>query len=62
METVGYLNCHNERQIPKNIITADKAKEKLNKRIEINSQNLAMIPTEYNTEILCWEFKGKARR
>ena len=23
------------------------------------SSNLAIIPTEWQTEILCWEFKGK---
>ena len=62
IETIGYLNCHHNRQISKNIISAEKAKEKLNPRIEVTSQNLAIIPTEYNTEILCWEFTGKARR
>ncbi len=61
MESAGYLNCHHERERKENIITVEKAKEKLNPRIEINSQNLAIIPTEYNTEILCWEFKGKVK-
>ena len=56
----GYLNCHTEREISKNIISVDKARAKLNKRIEISSENLAIIPTEYNTEKLCWEFTGKA--
>lgn len=60
MEAAGYLNCHTEREINKNIISAEQAKEKLNTRIEIESQKLAIIPTEYNTEILCWEFTGKA--
>ena len=27
--------------------------------IEIKSEGLAIIPTEWNTEILCYEFKGK---
>lgn len=61
MEAAGYLNCHEERKISKNIITTAKAKENLNKSLEIKSENLAIIPTEYNTEILCWEFKGKAK-
>lgn len=60
MESAGYLNCHQRRDISKNIISKDKARENLNKRIEISSESLAIIPTEYNTEILCWEFKGKA--
>ena len=62
MESAGYLNCHEKRNIPKNIITEAKAKENLNPRLEIKSGNLAIIPTEYNTEKLCWEFKGKVRR
>lgn len=60
MELAGYLNCHEVRSIPENVISIDKAKENLNNRIQINSEGLAIIPTEYNTEILCWEFKGKA--
>ncbi len=60
MESAGYLNCHTEREITENIISAEEAKSNLNSRLEIESQNLAIIPTEYNTEILCWEFTGKA--
>ena len=37
----------------------EKAKEGLNKNLEIISENLAIIPTEWKTEVLCWEFKGK---
>ena len=62
MESVGYLNCHSERQFAKNVITEEKARENLNPRIEINSGSLAMIPTEFGSEVLCWEFKGKSRR
>ena len=59
METTGYLNSHEFRNfvIPK--ITQDEARKKINKNLEIMSEGLAMIPTEYKTEILCWEFKGK---
>ena len=60
MESAGYLNCHEVRNINKNIISKEEAKEKINKRIEISSEKLAIIPTEYNTEKLCWEFTGKA--
>ncbi len=59
MELAGYLNCHEERNIDKDIISKEKAKENLNKEIEIMSEGLAIIPTEFLTEILCWEFKGK---
>ena len=40
-------------------ITKEKAKESLNKNLEITSESLAIIPTEWQTEVLCWEFKGK---
>lgn len=57
-ESTGYLNNHTQRQISKDIITKEKAKEKLNKNLNIKSETLAIIPTEYKTEILCYEFKG----
>ena len=39
-------------------MSKEKAAENLNKKLEIKSESLAMIPTEWKTEILCWEFKG----
>ena len=58
IETTGYLNSHTERSIPDNLISKEKAKENLNKDLQIQSENLAVIPTEWKTEVLCWEFKG----
>ena len=58
-EPTGYLNNHTERKIEKNIISEEQAKKTLNKNLNIKSANLAIIPTEYKTEILCYEFKGK---
>lgn len=59
IETTGYLNNHEERDISKVEISKEQAKENLNEKLEILSENLAIIPTEWNTEVLCWEFKGK---
>ena len=59
IETTGYLNCHTERQLTDNIISKERAKEKINDNLEITSERLAVIPTEYNTEIYCWEFQGR---
>lgn len=59
IETSGYLNSHTTRNLPTNIITKEKAKEVLNKDLQIESENLAIIPTKWNTEVFCWEFKGK---
>lgn len=59
METSGYLNNHTTRDISKIKISQQEAKKKLNKDLEIGSEGLAIIPTEWKTEILCYEFKGK---
>ena len=59
IETTGYLNSHYEREIGSIGITKEKAKENLNKGLNIESEGLAIIPTQFQTEILCWEFKGK---
>ena len=59
METTGYLNSHYNREIKLVKISKEKAKEGLNKELEIQSERLAIIPTEYQTELLCWEFKAK---
>lgn len=59
IETTGYLNSHTERTETKPSITKEQAKAKLNPKLEIQSEKLAIIPTEWKTEILCYEFKGK---
>lgn len=58
METSGYLNSHTQRTFVTPKISQDEARSKINKNLDIVSEGLAMIPTEYQTEILCWEFKG----
>lgn len=59
IETSGYLNNHTTRDTSKVKISKEEAKANLNKNLEITSEGLAIIPTEWKTEILCYEFKGK---
>ena len=59
IETTGYINCHTKRNIEEAKISVEEAKKSLNKKLKIESENLAIIPTEWKTEILCYEFKGK---
>ncbi len=59
IETTGYLNNHYERKLVEPKISIEEAKNKLNKNIQITNQRLAIIPTEWNTEIFCYEFQGK---
>ena len=58
IETTGYLNSHEERNIDDVEVTVDEARESLNDDLTIESERLAIIPTEWETEILCWEFEG----
>ena len=58
IETTGYLNNHTERDLSNVQITSEEAKQKKKKKLEITSERLAIIPTEWQTEILCYEFKG----
>lgn len=59
IETTGYLNSHYTRNLPNEIISKEQAKQNLNKNLNIQSEGLAIIPTEFQTELYCWEFKGK---
>ena len=59
IETTGYLNNHYTRNLATSQITMEDAKVKLNADAEITNQRLAIIPTEWNTEIFCYEFQGE---
>ena len=59
VETTGYLNNHTDRDINNIKISIEEAKKTLNPKIEIESERKAIIPTEWQSEILCYEFKGK---
>ena len=59
IEAEGYLNSHTERSYIEPKISIDQAREKINSKLEILSENMAIIPTEWKTEINCYEFKGK---
>lgn len=59
IETTGYLNSHKEREYVYPKISIEEARKKLNPDLEILSENMAIIPTEWKTEKFCYEFKGK---
>ena len=60
IEATNYLNSHNEnRNLKTPKITKEQALELVNPKLEIISTDMAIIPTEWNTEIQCWEIKGK---
>ena len=59
LETKSYLSSHREREIAKPKITVEEAKAKLNPKLEILSDGMAIIPTDWQTELTTYEFKGK---
>ncbi|GAE88543.1 germination protein YpeB [Acetivibrio straminisolvens] len=58
-ESKGYLSNHVERNIPAPKLTAEEARTKISSRMQVLSSGLAIIPTDYKTEIYTYEFKGK---
>lgn len=61
IETDGYLNSHASREFNEVKLTIDEARENLNEDLEILDEGMAIIPTKWKTEILCYEFKGKVK-
>lgn len=60
IEATNYLNSHKEkREIPDIKIGPREVIEKINKNLEIKELDVAIIPTEWNSELLCYEVKGR---
>lgn len=59
VEAEKYLISHLEkRNIENPKITQDVAKQRVGKKLNVKSVNLTIVPTEINTEALCYEFSG----
>ena len=59
-EAQGYLMSHTtDRQLNPIDITIEQAKESVSPAVEITSMNMAVIPKEGGTEVLCYEFVTK---
>lgn len=59
IESEKFLVSHVEkREIDTPKITAAIAREKVGRRLKISKISLAIIPTENNVEVLCYEFLG----
>jgi germination protein YpeB len=58
-DATGYISNHNERNNTTPQIPLNEAKESINNQLEVIDTRVCVVPTEWKTEILCWEFKGK---
>jgi len=61
-EAKAYICSHTERTIPKPVITMEEAKSRINTRMQLLSSGFAIIPTNYKSEKLCYEFKGRLNK
>lgn len=60
IEATNYLNSHKEkREIPDIKIGPRQVLDRINKNLEIKELDVAIIPTEWNSELLCYEVKGR---
>ncbi len=58
IESKGYLYNHKVRNIPATSLTLEQVKSKVVKRLNIEKQGRAIIPTDFGTEKYCYEFQG----
>lgn len=59
LEAEKYLVAFDsDRKIPTPKITESEAAKAVSKRLKVNSVKLAIVPTETNKEVLCYEFAG----
>lgn len=59
MEAQSYYSSHHARKITLPKISIEEAKAKINQRLEIVSEGIAVIPTDFKTELTTYEFKGR---
>ncbi len=56
-EAAGYLMNHTQRSSLQPWVAAGDAQEQVSGELSVLSRQLALIPTEGENEVLCWEFK-----
>ncbi len=59
VESKSYLAAHTNRTIPAPKITMQQARSLVSHRVKINAVDMAIIPTDYKTELFTYELKGK---
>lgn len=59
VESHGYVSNHHNRTFSRNIISEEEARSKLSSIVTSSEKGkLCIIPTDFETEILCYEFKA----
>lgn len=58
-ESKGYIMNHTERDIPEPQFTEEQIKAKFMDKRDLKTIGLAIIPTDFGTELFCYELKGR---
>lgn len=58
-ESKGYIMNHTERDIPEPKLTEEQVRANFTGKRDLSTVGLAIIPTNFGTEIFCYELKGK---
>ncbi len=60
-DATGYISNHSERNSFTTVLTVKEAETKLNNELKVIDSQLCIIPTEWATEKLCYEFHCKTK-
>lgn len=55
-ECTSYVSNHTRRGFEPPVVTVEQARETISPKLQILKERLAVIPTEGEFEVLCWEF------
>lgn len=56
LEATGFLMSHRPRNLPRPALTVEQARARLQARLAVDSQRLALIPLDTRAEVLTYEF------
>lgn len=58
-EGLNYIMSHTERNLPAPVLSVEEARARVNNRLIIDRERLAIIPLETKDEVLCYEFRSR---
>ena len=59
-ESTSYLSNHTQRTLELPAVSVDDARAKVSPKLDVLREQLALIPTDGEFEVLCWEFVCEA--
>ena len=59
-ECTSYLSNHTQRTLEVPAVSVDDARAKVSPKLDVLREQLALIPTDGEYEVLCWEFVCEA--